>query len=207
MWISWPGRVLRTPAGRLPPAHLLTHRVSGDTCQWELTSLPFQTSRCAQTSRLPSSRPLCPSRWRCPVFGDAAECEDYLTCQHADHLQPRSPRTRERHRGTPKAPWTAATVRERIPGHAEPGRVGIIRPCAPYDPPRRTRSFPVGRSLSPVVGDHALSSELSLITLYRTYGTEMISTLADMINPYVSSLGRTTEEVAEPIHLISIAAN
>ena len=34
-------------------------------------------------------------------------------CQHADHLPPRSPRTRERHRETPKAPWTAATVRER----------------------------------------------------------------------------------------------
>jgi hypothetical protein len=35
----------------------------------------------------------------------------------------------------------------------------------------------------------------------------MISTLADMINPYVSSHGRTTEDVAEPIYLISIAAN
>jgi hypothetical protein len=90
---------------------------------------------------------------------------------------------------------------------AEPRRVGIIRPCAPYDPLRRTRSFPVGKSPSPVVGDHALSSELSLITLYRTYGTEMISTLADMINPYVSSHGRTTEDVEEPIHLISLAAS
>jgi hypothetical protein len=35
----------------------------------------------------------------------------------------------------------------------------------------------------------------------------MISTLVDMINPYVSSQGRTTEDVAEPIHLISIATN
>jgi hypothetical protein len=108
--ISWPGRVLRTPAG--PP-----------------------------TSRLPSSWPLCSSRWRYPGVGDAAECEDYLACQHADHLPPRSPRTRERRGGTPKAPWTAATVRERLPGQAEPGRVAIIRPCAPYDPRRRTRSF------------------------------------------------------------------
>ncbi len=34
----------------------------------------------------------------------------------------------------------------------------------------------------------------------------MISTLPDMINPYVSSHGRTTD-VAKPIHLISIATN
>jgi hypothetical protein len=34
--------------------------------------------------------------------------------------------------------------------------VAIIQPCAPYDPRRRTRSFPVGRSPSPVVGDHAV---------------------------------------------------
>jgi hypothetical protein len=115
--------------------------------------------------------------------GDAAECADYLACQPADHLPPRSPRTRERHRGTPKAPWTAATVRERLPGQAEPGRDAIIPPCAPYDPRRRTRSFPVGRSPSPVMRDHALSSELSLITLYRTHRMEMISTLTDMINP------------------------
>lgn len=81
--------------------------------------------------------------------------------------------------------WTAATVRERLPGQAEPGRVAIIRPCAPYDPRRRTRSFPVGRSPSPVVRDHALSSELSLITLYRTHRMEMISTLTDMINANV----------------------
>jgi len=36
---------------------------------------------------------------------------------------------------------------------------------------------------------------------------EMISTLTDMINAYVRSHGRTTEDVAEPIHMISIAAN
>jgi hypothetical protein len=55
--------------------------------------------------------------------------------------------------------------------------------------------------------DHALSSELSLITLYRTHRMEMISTLTDMINAYVRSHGRTAEDVAELIHLISIAAN
>jgi hypothetical protein len=103
--------------------------------------------------------------------------------------------------------WAHGSANGGGPRRLEPGRVGIIRSCAPYDPPRRTRSFPVGRSPSPVAGDHALSSELSFITLYRIYGTEMISTLPDMINPYVSSHGRTTEDVAEPIHLISIAAN
>jgi hypothetical protein len=35
----------------------------------------------------------------------------------------------------------------------------------------------------------------------------MISTLADMIDPYVSSQGRTIEDVAEPLHLSSIAAH
>jgi hypothetical protein len=79
-------------------------------------------------------------------------------------------------------------VNMRIPGQAEPGRVAIIRPCAPNDPHRRTRSFPVGRSPSPVVGHHALSSELSLITLYRTHRMEMISTLTDMTNAYVTFL-------------------
>jgi hypothetical protein len=54
---------------------------------------------------------------------------------------------------------------------------------------------------------HALSSELLLITPYRTHRMEMISTLVDMINAYARSHGRTTEDVAEPIHLISIAAN
>ena len=146
--------------------------------------------------------------WRYPGVGDAAEGVDYVACQPPGDLQPRSPRTRERRRGTPKAPWTAAaTVRERLPGQAEPGQAAIIRPCAPYDPRCRTRSFPVGRSPSPVVRDHALSSELLLITLYRTHRMEMISTLVDMINAYVRSHGRTTEDVAEPIHLISIAAN
>lgn len=45
--ISWPGRVLRTPAGPLTSRLLLTHRVSGRTCQLilRLTSLSFQTSR------------------------------------------------------------------------------------------------------------------------------------------------------------------
>jgi hypothetical protein len=132
--ISWPGRVLRTPAGpltsRLPPdtpgvrRHLSVDLEGSLPCR-------CRPRGCAYTSRLPSSAPLCPSRWRCPGVGNAAEflgvgnaaeCEDYLACQHADHLRPRSPRTRERRRGTPKAPWTVATVRERLPGQAAPGR-------------------------------------------------------------------------------------
>jgi hypothetical protein len=185
--ISWPGRVLRTPAGRLPPAYPLTHRVSGGTCQLilRLTSLSFQTSRLCL--HLPAPLVLAALLVAVAVSrgGRCCRVRGLLACQHADHLPPRSPRIRERRRGTPKAPWTAATVRERLPGQAEPGRVAIIRPCAPYDPRRRTRSFPVGRSPSPVVGDHALSSELSLITLYRTHRMEMISTLTDMINAYV----------------------
>jgi hypothetical protein len=87
----WPGLTLPSqypgpagccehPPGRLPPAYLLTHRVSGGTCQLILrrTCLSFQPRGCACTSRRPSSWPLCSSRWRCPGVGDAAECEDYL---------------------------------------------------------------------------------------------------------------------------------
>ena len=145
------------PPGGLPPAYLLTPGVRRHRSVDLEGSLPCRSRPRggAYTSRLPSSWPLCSSRWQCPGVGEAAECEDYLVCQHADHLPPRSPRTRERRRGTPKAPWTAATMRERLPGRAGPGRVAIIRPCAPYDPRRRTRSFPVGRSPSPVVRDHA----------------------------------------------------
>jgi hypothetical protein len=45
--ISWPGGCCEHPPGRLPPAYLLTHAVSGGTCQLilRLTSLSFQTSR------------------------------------------------------------------------------------------------------------------------------------------------------------------
>jgi hypothetical protein len=192
--VSWPGRVLRTPAGpltsRLPPDTSGVRRHLSVDLEAHFLVVPDL----AVVPTLPAPLVLAAFslRWRCPGVGDAAECEDYLACQHADHLPPRSPRTRERRRGMPKAPWTAATVRERLPGQAEPRRA-IIRPYAPYDPRRRTRSFPVGRSPSPVVGDHALSSELSFITLYRTHRIQGISTL--------------TDNVAEPIHLISTAAN
>jgi hypothetical protein len=183
--------------------------VSGGTCQLilRLSCLSFQTRGCACTSRRPSSWPLCSLRWRCTGVGDAAECEDYLrvnmriTCRR-EALERVSDIERRRRRPGLRLLCVSG------PGQIEPGRVAIIRPCAPHYPRRRTRSFPVGRSPSKVVGDHASSSELSLITLDRTHRMEMISTLTkyDQALREVSH-GRTTEDVAEPIHLISIAAN
>jgi hypothetical protein len=128
-----PGGCCEHPPGRLPPAYLLTHAVSGGTCQLilRLTSLSFQTSRlCLHLpapfvlAALPVAVAVSRGGQCCRVSrgGQCCGCEDYLACQHADHLRPRSPRTRERRRGTPKAPWTVATVRERLPGQAAPGR-------------------------------------------------------------------------------------
>jgi hypothetical protein len=164
--ISWPGR---GAANTRRAAYLLTHRVSGGTCQLilRLTSLSSQTSRL--WLHLPARLVLAALLFavavsrggRCRVRG----LPGVSTCRSSAAAKPSNARATSR--GTPKAPWTAATVRDRLPGQAEPGRVAIIRPCAPYDPRRRTRSFPVGRSPSPVLGDHALSSELSLITLYK----------------------------------------
>ena len=203
--ISSRGRVQRTRVG--PLASRLPPDTSGGrrTCRLilRLTSLSFQTSLLCL--HLPT--PLVLAALLVAVVGSRGRCcrvrglPGVSTCGSSAAAKPSNARATSRDaEGALDCGYCV-----RLLGHAEPGRVGIIRPCAPYDPPRRIRSFPVGRSPSPVVGDHALSSEISLITLYRTYGTEMISTLADMINPYVSSQGRTTEDIAEPIHLISIA--
>jgi hypothetical protein len=87
--------------------------------------------------------------------------------------------------GRRRRPRTAATVRERLPW---PGRAwtSCDNPtlCA-------LRAGSQNKVLScweiAVAGcsDHALSGELSLITLYGIHRMEMISTLTDMTNPYV----------------------
>jgi hypothetical protein len=89
--VSWPGRVLRTPAGpltsRLPPDTSGVRRHLSVDLEAHFLVVPDL----AVVPTLPAPLVLAAFslRWRCPGVGDAAECEDYLACQHADHLPPR----------------------------------------------------------------------------------------------------------------------
>jgi hypothetical protein len=162
-----PGGCCEHPPGRLPPAYLLTHAVSGGTCQLilRLPSLSFQTSRlCLHLpapfvlAALPVAVAVSRGGQCCRVSRGGQCCgvrglPGVSTCGSSAAAKPSNARATSRD-AEGAGLWllcvSGSLARPRL------DEVAIIQPCAPYDPRRRTRSFPVGRSPSPVVGDHAV---------------------------------------------------